>query len=96
MHDDPRPDIWLTCSQCHHIMLPLASYEIQASAEPGVEVDFWQMLLFGWWSIVFNYFFGKAKIEGEKQKLAQQKSEVLPQFPNSQICPKCFHVEKSK
>jgi hypothetical protein len=97
MHDDPKStDVWLNCPECHNIMVPLKGYEIRDSAAPGLGADLWQFLLFGWIIFVYNYVFGTAKFEGEKARLALEKKEVLPHYPNSQICPKCFHVTRRK
>ncbi len=31
-----------------------------------------------------------------RRKLAKLKAEILPQFPGSQVCPRCLKVEKRK
>ncbi|RYG68979.1 hypothetical protein EON80_10625 [bacterium] len=58
--------------------------------------ELWQFLLFGWAVFFYNYLFGSARHAADKVDLAKKKGEILPQFPNSQICPKCFHVTKKK
>jgi len=87
-----QEDLWLTCPECHSIMVPLRSFEIQSSEEPTIEFDLLQFLLFGWWSILYNFIFGAARMQGRKTQLAKDKAQVLPQFPNSQICPRCLHL----
>jgi len=90
-----RPEEWLNCSQCHTYMLPLKDYEIsRASEAPSAEAEWWEFLLFGWWVFAFNYVYGFFTFEGRKRKLAQQQAEILPEFPNSMICPRCLHVVK--
>jgi len=90
----PQEDIWVSCPDCHTIMVPLRSFEIQDSELPTLDADPLQLMLFGWWSIVYNFIFGAAKMAGRKARLAKDKAEVLPQFPNSQICPRCMHLKR--
>ncbi len=73
-------------------MVPLRDFEIQSSEEPTLHSDPVQFLLFGWWSFIANFLFGAAQMKERKTRLAKQKFEVLPGFPNSQICPRCLHV----
>lgn len=97
MHDDPKStDVWLTCPECSNVMVPLKTYDIQESASPGLDAEPWQVMAFGWMSVVYNFLFGHAKMQGEKARLAQEKEDVLPVYPNSQICPKCFYLARRK
>lgn len=89
-----QEDVWISCPECHNIMVPLRSFEIQSSEGPTVDFDPVQFLLFGWWSIIANFCFGAARMKGRQTQLAKEKAEVLPSFPNSQICPRCFHVTR--
>ena len=83
------------CPACRSWMLPLSRYEIQKSSEsPAVGAEWYEFLLWGWWAFVYNYAYDLLTYAERQKKLAQQKSEVLPQFPNSLICPRCLHVTK--
>lgn len=89
----PREDIWRTCAQCATPLVPLRDFEIHQSSEsPVVGAEGWQILLFGWWALVVNYvsdFF----TQGQRvSRLAKLKNEVLPQFPDSQVCPRCLKI----
>ncbi len=76
-------------------MLPLKEHEIQKCSEsPSVGAEWWEFLIWGWAAFVYNFIFDSFTYEGRKQKLAQQKAGVLPQFPRSLVCPKCLHVLK--
>jgi len=90
----PQEDVWVSCPDCHTIMVPLRSFEIQASEGPTIDFDPLQFLLFGWWSLIYNFVFGAARMAGRTARLAKDKAEVLPQFPNSQICPRCLHLTR--
>ncbi len=63
-------------------MVPLHSFEIQSSKEPTVDFDLLQFLLLGWWSIVFNFCFGAARMRGRQTQLAK-KGQFLPMFSSS-------------
>ena len=90
-----RRDEDVACSECHSWMLPLDKYEIQkASESPTVGAELWEFLLWGWPVFVANYISDLFTYEGRKKKLAQQKLEILPAFPNSMVCPRCLHVTK--
>lgn len=83
------------CPSCQSWMLPLGQYELQKSSEsPTVGAEWYEFLLWGWWIFVANYISDLFTYEGRKRKLAQQKAEILPQFPNSLVCPRCLHVTK--
>ena len=76
-------------------MLPLEKYEIQKSSEsPSADAEWWEIIAFGWMVIIYNYVFDLFTYEGRKRKMAQLKRDVLPQFPNSLVCPRCLHVVK--
>jgi hypothetical protein len=90
-----REDEWVACPECRSWMLPLSKYEIQkSSASPTVGAEPWEFFLWGWWAFVYNFIYDLATYEGRKRKLAQQKQEILPKFPNSLVCPRCLHVVK--
>ena len=76
-------------------MLPLKEYEIsKASESPTADTELWEFLLWGWVAFVGNYVNDLFTYESRKRKLAQQKQEVLPDFPNSLVCARCLHVSK--
>lgn len=78
-------------------MLPLKDYELQKSSEsPTVGAEPWEFLLWGWWAFVANYVADLFTYEGRKRKLAEQKQDVLPNFPNSLVCPRCLHIIKRR
>jgi hypothetical protein len=83
------------CPNCRTWMLPLERYEIQKSSEsPSVEAEWWEIVVFGWSVLVYNYIYDLFTYEGRKRKMAQLKRDVLPQFPGSLVCPRCLHVVK--
>ncbi len=91
----PRDDIWRTCKQCATPLVPLRDFEIQKSSEaPGVGADLWQFLLFGWWSFLINYMVDFFSFGQRVTTLAKLKSEVLPQFPGTQVCPRCMEIQR--
>lgn len=92
---DREKDEWFTCPSCHAFMMPLSKYEIQkVSASPTVGAEWWEFLLFGWMAFVYNYLYDAFTYEERKAKVNKLRTAVLPQFPNSQICPQCLHVLK--
>ena len=90
-----RDEDFTACPQCRSWMLPLSQFEIsKASESPIVQAEWWEFLLWGWMAFVSNYVSDLFTYEKRKNKLAAQKAEVLPQFPNSLICPQCLHVTR--
>ena len=90
-----KQDEFVNRPECRSFMLPLKDYEIQKSSEsPTVGAELWEFLVWGWWAFVYNYVYDLFTYEGRKRKLAQQKQELLPQFSNSLVCPRCLHVVK--
>lgn len=76
-------------------MLPLRDYEIHKSSEsPGVGADLPEFIIFGWWAFVINYVYDLFTYKSRLSELAALKAEVLPQFPNSQICPRYLQVKR--
>ncbi len=91
----PREEIWRTCPKCATPLLPLRDFEIHKSSEsPGVGADLWQFLLFGWWAFVLNFVDDLFTLGARQKKLAALKSEILPQFPNTQVCPRCLEIKR--
>jgi hypothetical protein len=83
----------VACPQCRSWMLPLSQFELsKASESPSADAELWEFLLWGWMAFVYNYVSDLITYESRKNKLAAQKKEVLGQFPNSLICPRCLHV----
>ncbi len=91
----PRDDIWHTCHKCATPLLPLRDFEIHKSSEsPGVGADLPEFILFGWWAFVINYVDDLFSFGSRQKRLAALKSEVLPQFPRSQVCPRCLELKR--
>lgn len=83
------------CPECRSWMLPLERYEIQKASETAsIDAELWEFLLWGWWAFVYNYVYDLLTIEGRKRKLAALKRDILPNFPSSQVCPRCLCVKK--
>jgi len=92
---DREKDEWFTCPSCHGFMMPLGKYEIQKLSEgPTVGAEPWEFYLYGWMAFVYNYIYDAMTFKERKAKLSKLKDEVLPQFPNSQVCPQCLQVIK--
>lgn len=84
---------WVECPQCHSVMVSLSEYEIRSSSEfPAIEGDLLGFLIWGWWIFVYNFVLGLIGFGGRKAQLAKRKKEVLPQFPQSLVCPRCLYV----
>lgn len=94
--ESAAPDLqneWIECPHCRSVMLPLREYEIQRSSEfPAVEAELWEFLLWGWMAFVSNFVCALIGFGGRKATLAKQKQDILPRFPNSLVCPRCFVV----
>ncbi|HEX8464305.1 MAG TPA: hypothetical protein VF627_06785 [Abditibacterium sp.] len=93
-YQPPREEEWITCSNCATPMLPLRDYDIHKSESPGVGMELWEFLLFGFWALLFNYVYDFFTLKGRVAKLGELKAQVLPQFPNSQVCPRCLEIKK--
>lgn len=88
-------DDWTMCPECHNGTLRLDSYEIQKSSEsPSIDAEWYEFLIWGWWSFVVNFLDGLFTYESRKKKLAKLKLEHLPNFPRSLVCTRCLHVLK--
>jgi hypothetical protein len=78
-------------------MLPLKDYDLQKSSEsPTMGAELWEFLLWGWVAFVANYISDLFLYEERKRKLAKQKQDVLPEFPNSLVCTRCLHLTKRR
>lgn len=76
-------------------MLPLDEYEICKDSEgAALETDAVSFYLWGFWSYLINYISDVFLLKSRQEKLARQKQDILPQFPNSLICTRCLHVKK--
>lgn len=90
-----NPNEWVECPACHSVMTPLRGHEVRSSSEfPAVEAELWEFLLWGWVIFVINFIVGLLGYGGRKRKLATLKRDVLPRFPHSLICPRCFHIQR--
>lgn len=90
-------DALVKCPVCPAYMVPLNDYEISNNDEgPTADTEFWEFLVWGWMSFVYNYIFGWIEFNGRKAKLAELKKNDLPQFPASLVCPQCLHVVKRR
>ena len=102
----PRDDDWVSCENCRTWMVPLAKHEVESVSYslPGrddvLHDSFWW---WGWIHFVALAVFGLFVVLYEeivtafrRRKLAKLKAEILPQFPNSQVCPRCLKVQRRK
>src|SRR5690349_6357610 len=90
-----RRDEMVACPNCQGWMLPLDEYEICKSSEgASLETDAVSFYLFGLWSFIINFISDSFLLKGRQEKLAKQKREILPQFPNSLVCTRCLHIKK--
>ena len=93
--NQPDRNEWVECPKCRSVMLPLGDYDIQTASEfPSVGAELWEFLVFGWIVFIYNFAVGLLGFGGQKARLAKQKKDFLPAFPNSLICPRCFYVLK--
>lgn len=80
------------CPECRSWMLPLQEYEVQKTDSPSIDAEWWEFLMHGWMAFVGNYIYDMCTYEGRKRKLATKKETVLPQYPNSLVCPRCVQI----
>ena len=94
--DQFSKDEWIECPKCRTVMLRLSEYEIQGTdGIPGGETELWEFLLWGWMAFAYNFVLDLLGFGGQKVKLAKLKKEVLPAYPSSVVCPRCFYVLKA-
>ena len=94
---DSSGDEWITCPVCRSDTYLLATYELPSSSEfPAVEVDLWELILWGWVPMVGNFIIGLMTYSSRKTKLAALKHQILPRFPNSLVCPRCLAVTRRR
>ena len=85
----------VSCPNCQGWMLPLDEYEICKNSEvPEMNADAVEFGILGWWAYPFNYIYDLFTLKGRQEKLAKQKQEILPQFPNSLVCTRCLQIKK--
>lgn len=87
-----RNDQWVPCPKCDGYLLPLRDYEIKSSSEDHDFNDAGGWLLWGIWSPVANFLDEWITVKARRKRLDKIKAEVLPQFPQSLVCPKCLYV----
>lgn len=93
--ENDAPDEWVECPHCHSPMVPLRAHEVNKSSEsPAVEAELWEFLLWGWIAFAVNFAHGLVTYASRKRKLATLKRDVLPRFPRSLICPRCFYITR--
>jgi hypothetical protein len=93
------PDEWIACPECRGWTVALDKYELHpASESPDVDFEWYELLLWGWtvyvYYCIYNYIYELFIYKHRQKKLARLKQEILPTYPRSLICPKCFHVIK--
>ncbi|MEO7718080.1 MAG: hypothetical protein ABIY70_17910 [Capsulimonas sp.] len=88
-------DEWIACPECRSVMYRLATYELPDSSEfPAVEMDFWELIVWGWAMMIGKFIAGLITYKGRNAKLAQLKRNVLPRYPHSFVCPRCLTVAR--
>ena len=97
-------DDWIACEACRGWMVPLAKCEIESAnyAMPDWD-DIVDNSLWGWgwihflalaaWGLLVTLY-EEFVTAMRRRKLAKIQAEILPKFPNSQICPKCLKVKQ--
>lgn len=99
------PHIWkydnrdelVACPECHTYMVPLKDYDMSSPGEsPAVGAEPWEFIIWGWMAFVYNYIYDLFTHKGRLEKLTRHKKEILPEYPNSLVCPGCLSVTKKK
>ena len=80
-------------------MLELQKFEGVSSRDAagfgGKEArDYW---FWGWWAVVHDLLsevWHSIGLAWRKRKVRRLRAELLPQYPNTLICPQCFHIIK--
>lgn len=75
-------------------MLPLRDFtpdQIGQSTQME-SVEWYEFVLIGWYSFLANWVYNLFTLASRKQRLEAIHREVLPEYPNSVICPRCMHV----
>jgi len=76
-------------------MLPLKDYNVESSERPSLgDVEPWEFILWGWMAFVYNYLYDSITYKSRQKKVEALHTDILPNFPNSLICPRCLHVIK--
>ena len=90
-HDEQNE--WVECPRCRSVMSSLRDYELRSASEfPAIEAEFWEFFLWGWMAYMYNFAVGLLTYGGRKARLAKQKRDVLPRFPQSLVCPRCLYA----
>lgn len=102
MHTDPSMRKYdgntaIKCPACPGYMVSLRDFDITTSNEgPTFEADFTEYVIWGWWAYIYNFLFGSLDFKLRKNRVADLKQKVLPEFPASLICSQCLHVTRRK
>ena len=84
-----------TCTKCGAFMMSLSEYDLRKSGEgPTMDGEWYEVLLWGWMTPVYSFVYNAITYKERQAKLAQLKREHLTEFPNSLVCPSCWHVKK--
>ena len=82
---------WITCDKCHTWMVPLDKFEIQ---DQDVDLVGGDLCTYGLWHFIAGFLvsIGWSSVADKRRcvKLEKLKTEVLSEYPNSQICPRCL------
>ncbi len=92
-------DHWTHCPECHYPMLELNGFEgVSSNDAAGLSgkgaQDYW---LWGLWAIahdILEQVWNVLRSAWRKHKVKKLRAELLPQFPNTLICPQCLYTIK--
>jgi len=90
---------WIECKACHYPMRRLADFEFDDLSEsPAVDARGDDVFWFGWGQSIMmaiaRYVKDELVYAGRKLRIERAKTAILPQFPNSLVCPWCQRVER--
>ena len=90
-------DDLIPCPRCHGWMLPLDGFDVDdatGSMFDDEESTGWhrQYIL----DPIFDFFANLLNLQTRRKKVERLQADLLPNFPNILICPRCFTVKQPR
>lgn len=87
----PRDRTRMLCQSCRYRMVLLEDFDGHSSQD-APDIGGYGATGFDLWGWLYNLVRGGARLRQRQSEAKRLREEILPEYPNSQICPLCMSV----